>query len=131
MIVLCIAAGVTAYELANPKDNVFVNLPGFTPEEDPIEEGNSQNQEEGGTEGSGPGGSGLSSNNGGSGISFSEAKNIANNNIMQEGHYAGEPTLNNGNWYVPVLDSEGNVKGHFEIDSNTGQIIGGAGGVAD
>ncbi|MDR2967951.1 MAG: endoglucanase [Methanobacteriaceae archaeon] len=120
IIVLCIAAGVTAYGLINPKDNIFTNLPGFNLDEDSSIEGDSQNI---GGGGSGNGGSG--SNSGGSGISSSKAKNITNDHIAVEGHYAGNPrTLSNGNWYVPIHDNNGNIVSGLEIDSKTGKVIG-------
>jgi hypothetical protein len=130
MIVLCIAVGVTAYGLANPTDNVFTSLPGFTPEDD----SNNGDSLDTGDDGSGAGGSGAGgsspNSSDGSGISSFEAKNIANNHIDQKGYYAGNPTLNNGNWYIPILDPEGNHRGFLEIDSITGEVIGGAGGVS-
>jgi len=123
IIVLCIAAGVTAYGLANPEENVFMNLSGFTPEEDLTTDRDTQNT---GGEGRGSGSSGTGSNRGGvSGISSSQANNIANDHIAEEGHYAGTPsTLDNGNWYVPVLDPNGNIVSGFEIDSTSGTVIG-------
>jgi hypothetical protein len=125
VIVLCIAAGVTAYELINPDNSIFTSLTGFTPE-DPATGGDGQgpgNNGSGGN-GAGNGGSGLN-NGGGSKISSSDARNIANNHIEMDGYSAGTPrVLNNGNWYVPVVDSHGNIVDGFEIDSRNGKMIG-------
>ncbi|MCL2156964.1 MAG: endoglucanase [Methanobrevibacter sp.] len=125
IVVLCIGAGVTAYGLINPENNIFTNLPGFNPEDsttggDDQETGNGES----GGSGSGSGGSGTNSGSG-SGISASNAKNIANNHIAAEGCYAGTPkTLDNGNWLVPVIDANGNIVDGIEIDSKNGKVIG-------
>lgn len=131
IIVLCIAGAVTGYGLTNPNDNVFTNLAGFTPTEDSATEAGDQGSGDGGSGDNGPvkvgSNKGGSSSNSGStsGVSSSQAKNIVDtNHISQEGCYAGEPTLTNGNWYVPVLDKDGNTVDTIEIDSKTGKCIG-------
>ena len=128
IIVLCIAAGVTAYGLANPEDSIFTNLSGFTPGEDSIDDGNTQNTGDGGSGANGGSGSGSNSG-GGSGVSTQEAKNIANTHILEEGCYAGNPILADGTWYIPVIDQGGNAVGEICVDAATGEVTGGAGGV--
>jgi hypothetical protein len=131
IIVLCIAAAVTAYGLTNNgEDNIFTNLASLNPTEDSATDGDGQNAGNGGS-GSGESTGGSGSNNGGnaSGISSSEAKDLVNNHyIGEEGYYAGTPKLLDGNWCVPVLDKDGVVKGEIWIDAKTGENIGGAGG---
>lgn len=131
IIVLGIAGAVTAYGLTNHDDNIFTNLAGFTPTEDSATDDGVQatgNGKSGDTGSSGSGsyiGGSDSTGGSASGISSSEAKNIAIKHIAEEGCYAGSPkTLDNGNWYVPVLDKEGNIVNGFEIDSKTGEFIG-------
>ncbi len=71
--------------------------------------------------------------NGGSNvkISVTKAKSIAQDNIQVTGAVAGTPKLitRNGKqiYIVPVIVN-GITKGEFEIDAQTGDIIGGAGG---
>jgi len=127
VIVLCIAAGVTAYGLINPENNIFTNLPGFNPN-DPSTGGDGPGPGNGGSGGSGPGNGGSGGSgpgNGGSGITAFEAKNIANKHIGADDCSAGTPRiLDNGNWIVPVIDKHGNVVDGIEIDSKNGKVIG-------
>lgn len=127
VIVLCIAGAVTAYGLANPEDNIFTNLAGFTPEEDSATDDGVEDTGEGGAGDNGPikGGSsevGSGSISGStSGLSSSEALQIATDGIEVPGCYPGNPEkLENGNWYVPVLNSNGEIVDGFEIDYKTG-----------
>ena len=127
IIVLCIAAAVTAYGIANKENNIFTNLTGFTPTEDPTTNDNLQGIGNGGSGDGGSGKEGLaggSDSNEGSGseISYLRALEIAKEGIKVHGCSPGDPKkLTNGNWYVPVLnDSNGEVVDGFEIDYKTG-----------
>lgn len=128
IIVLCIAAAVTAYGLTNNENNIFTNLTGFTPTEDLTTGDDVQGTGNGGSENGGSGKEGLSvgssSNSGsGSGISYSGALEIAREGIEVFGCYPGDPEkLSNGNWYVPVINSsDGMIVNGFEIDYKTGK----------
>jgi len=65
-------------------------------------------------------------------ISPSEAQKIANTYINSSGAAAGTPKLDNQSgklvYIVPVIDNGTNV-GEIDIDAQTGQNLGGAGGV--
>jgi len=73
------------------------------------------------------------SGNGGSNVKITQvqAKSIAQESIEEPGATAGIPklvTINGTKIYiVPVMDNSKQV-GEFEIDAQTGKIIGGAGG---
>lgn len=142
IIVLCIAGGVTAYQVLNPDNGVFSNLQGFTPSESEDssvsdsgsdstgtgESGDSNGQSSGSSgsvnSGSGGSGNGGSRSSGSSGISSNTAKEIATKYIAEAGAYAGTPEkISNGNWVVPIFDKDGNRMGGAEIDSK-GNYIG-------
>lgn len=133
IVVLCIAGGVTAYQVLNPNDSVFSNLEGFTPSETvdtSVSEGEGESTGGGSSDGSASSNGGSSSNgngggsSGGSGIASSEAKQIATKYIGEPGAYAGTPKKSsNGNWIVPIYDKNGNLMGGAEIDSK-GNYIG-------
>jgi hypothetical protein len=124
LIVLCIASGVTAYGILNPEENLFTNLVSFTPSDNPSNEENGEDTGDG--SGKSRSNSGTQSNGGSSGISSVEAKNIASDCIKEQGCYAGNPKIldYSGNWYVPVLDNDGNTVDGIEIDFKTGEVIG-------
>ena len=64
-------------------------------------------------------------------ISASEAKTIAQKSIAEPGATAGEPKLVNTDgtliYVVPVLQNGKNV-GEIDVDAQTGEVVGGAGG---
>ena len=125
IIVLCIAAAVTAYGLTNNEDSIFTNLTGFTPTDDQTTNDDVQGTGTGESSDniSGRGG-GFNLNNGdGSGVSYERALEIARDGIGVSGCYPGDPErLSNGNWYVPVINSSnGKIVSGFEIDYKTGQ----------
>ena len=145
IIVLCIAAGVTAYSLTNDGDNIFTNLQGVTPESgddagsndlgllaDTQVNGNgaSGGTSSGGSGGSSSGGSGGgSSGGGGSGggssiyIPPKQAQKIASGYVSQSGCYVGTPYISNGMYYCPVFDKAGNKVDCIVLNAKTGAFI--------
>ena len=147
IIVLCIAAGVTAYSLTNDSDNIFTNLQGITPESgddaglgdtglfaDGQANGNGATSGTGssgsGGGGSGGGGSGGGgSGGGGSGgggssyISPTQAKNIAKGYVGQSGCYIGTPYISGKYYYCPVFDKTGAKVDCIVLDAKTGAFI--------
>lgn len=138
IIVLCIAAGVTAYGLINDSNNVFNDLSGFTPDE----KGNTGigNNSTGGNgtgiTGNGTNsGSGSANSSGSSGSSSSsttkhnispeKAKKIAEN-AGWEGSWCYSVKYNSHGYYTCLLkDSKGNT-GYALVGSGTGRILEGA-----
>lgn len=148
IIVLAIAAGVTAYGLTNDSNTVFNDLSGFTPGSTgdtgignlTNSSGNSGSASSGGSgagsgsgtgsgSGSGTGsgsGSGSSSSGGSSGptISASQAKSIAASQIEEPGWHIGTVTYNSGGYYVcTVVDGSGTNHGTILVGSGTGRIL--------
>ena len=133
IIVLCIAAGVSAYGILNPEANIM-NLPGFTSDSsnDLSSDGDGFGNGSVG-DGTGDTGSGVSgstsegvSNHGSSGsnmISSTQAKTIATGAISEEGCSAGTPTKSGNTWIVPVLDENGTQVDGIQIGAD-GTIIG-------
>jgi len=132
IIVLCIAAGVTAYGIINP-DNSVLNLPGYTSDtgstgSDSGDTGKTTTDT--GSSGSGSGSSG-GSNNGGSGgrsvethdgMTITKAKQIATDAIEEPGAYAGTPYWDESTnqWIVLVYDKNGNQIDGIGVDPKTG-----------
>ena len=122
IIVLCIAAGVTAYGLSNPDDNVFSNLAG-------LDGGGSDGLGNNTTRSNSTSGSGSGSASSGSGQGSSstpsttknpnvnkpkptpltEVKDAAKSFIKEPGCYPGTPVEQPPGWYVPVLNQAGDV----------------------
>ncbi len=148
IIVLAIAAGVTAYGLTNDSNTVFNDLSGFTPGSTgdtgignlTNSSGNSGSASSGGSgagsgtgtgsgSGSGTGsgsGSGSSSSGSSSGpnISPSQAKSIAASQIEEPGWHIGTVTYNSGGYYVcTVVDGSGTNHGTILVGSGTGRIL--------
>lgn len=147
IIVLCIAAGVTAYSLTND-DNVFTDLEGITPESSDDgglgDNGVGNTTEDMGTNvetsGSGSGtGSGTGSGSGsGSGggkvhpkptptptyISKSKAISIASSCVQQPGCSVKTATLSGSSYYCYVYDADGNQVDCIVIDAKSGAVIG-------
>ena len=148
IIVLAIAAGVTAYGLTNDSNTVFNDLSGFTPGSTgdtgignlTNSSGNSGSASSGGSgagsgsgtgsgSGSGTGsgsGSESSSSGGSSGptISASQAKSIAASQIEEPGWHIGTVTYNSGGYYVcTVVDGSGTNHGTILVGSGTGRIL--------
>ena len=135
IIVLCIAAGVSAYDITNPESNI-VSLLGFTPSDsgdgqeittdgvsgDGI---STDTGSQGGSGVSGSGGSGNSGGSGSSGISASKAKTLASPYITEG--TAGTPYKSGGLWIVPIMVN-GTQKGAIYINATTGANEGGEGG---
>lgn len=145
IIVLCIAAGVAAYGLSNPDNNLFSDLASISDDgtsgsgsgignntTNPsnthgagVGSGSGSGSGSGVSGGSGSGsgsGSGGGSSSGGSTIkiSQSQAKAIAQSHILQEGWYAGTPVYRTGFWYVPVYDTDGNTVDSIAVNARTG-----------
>lgn len=149
IIVLCIAAGVTAYGLTNDSNAVFNDLSGFTPDA----QGNTGigNNSTNGTEGTGVAGTGASSGTGGTGsastgtssssssgsssgssgstvkhnISPERAKQIAAN-AAWSGAWCYSVKYNSGGYYTCLLkDDKGNT-GYALVGSGTGRILEGS-----
>ena len=152
IIVLAIAAGVTAYGLTNDSNTVFNDLSGFTPGSTgdtgignvTNSSGNSGGASSGGSgassgagtgsgSGSGTGsgsGSGSGSGAGSSGsssgptISASQAKSIAASQIEEPGWHIGTVTYNSGGYYVcTVVDGSGTNHGTILVGSGSGRIL--------
>ncbi|MDR1721963.1 MAG: endoglucanase [Methanobrevibacter sp.] len=136
IIVLCIAAGVTAYGIINP-DNSIINLPGYTPDtgstgSDSGDAGKTTTDTGTGGSSSGSGSGSNGGNNGGSGggssvvthdgMTNTKAKEIATNAIEEPGAYAGTPYWDAEDhlWIVPVLDKNGNQVDGIGVDPKTG-----------
>ena len=137
IIVLCIAAGVSAYNITNPESNIFT-LPGFTPSDSgdtggiDTADGNGINNEAENTDTGSSGVSGSSSGvsnsgssrSGGSssqnGMTASQAKQIITGAIAQEGAYAGTPQWDSSisMWVAKVYDKNGTVVDSIGVDSN-------------
>ncbi|WP_297899100.1 endoglucanase [Methanobrevibacter sp.] len=134
IIVLCIAAGVTAYSVTNPDNSIF-SLPGYTPDSSSSDSGSNgvgdvNGTNSGGSSSSSSDSSSGSSNNGGSssggnsqsygGMTASEAKQIAQNAIEEPGAYAGNAQWDSSiqMWVVKVYDQDGNVVDGIGVDTN-------------
>jgi len=146
IIVLCIAAGVTAYSITNPEGSIF-SLPGYTPSDtsgsgdlntggDGANNGSADNNSgsTGGSSGSGgssssggsgngnPGGS--NSGSGGSnvhiGMTSSQAQAIINSAVGEPGAHAGTATWNSGlnMWVAKIYDKDGNVVDSIGVDAS-------------
>lgn len=142
VIVLCIAAGVTAYGLTSDNNDVFNDLAGFTPDEQGNTGiGNNSTGLEGTDSGTGTGdgvtgtgsassGSYSSSSSSSSSsthhnISPERAKQIATN-AGWEGSWCYSVEYNPGGYYTCLLkDKKGNT-GYVLVGSGTGRILEGA-----
>lgn len=140
IIVLCIAAAVTAYGITNSENPIFSGLSSMSANDNDAENGIGNNTvtESGNTisttSGSGSGSSSSSSSgsgsNSGSGggshseskthISYSEAKSIVNNAIEVDGCYAGKGSYSKGYWYFTVYDANGNDVDYISVNDNNG-----------
>ena len=126
IIVLCIAAAVTAYGLTNNDDAIFsdlANMGSSDSGDDGI--GDSGGSSSGGSSsgGSGGGSGGGGSGGGGSGsITQAAAKQIAQKHISQAGCTAGTPYLRGNEWKVPVYDSHGNQVDTISVNRYTGAV---------
>ncbi|KZX15988.1 hypothetical protein [Methanobrevibacter curvatus] len=135
IIVLSIAAGVTAYGVMSPSgDNIFSNLQmnpdsddsGDTPATD-TGSGNSSTETNGnggssrnsGSSGNGGSGSGIVTHDG---MTNNKAKEIAQAHIEVEGASAGTPYWNSEykEWIVPVIKN-GKQIAAISVDPKTGQ----------
>lgn len=141
IIVLCIAGGVTAYSITNPKGEVS-NLLGYIPTDNnnPDDGSSSVNGVNNGFSSNGGGNSSGGNGNGGNsgsstkkgssnkgnvnpthnGIIASQAKSIAQGAIEEEGAYVGTPYWDSfmSMWVVKVYDKNGNVVGGIGVDAN-------------
>ena len=134
IIVLCIAAAVTAYGLTNNDDAIFsdlANMGSSDSGDDGIGDssgGSSNGASSSGGSGSGSsrGGSGGGSGSGGGGdskgITQAGAKEIAQKHISQAGCTAGVPYLRGNEWKVPVYDSHGNQVDTISVNRYTGAV---------
>lgn len=139
IIVLCIAAGVTAYSVTNPDNSIF-SLPGYTPDSSSSDAGSSgvgdvngtNNNNNNGASNSG-GSSGSSSNSGGStngnsgsggdssqgGMTASQAKQIAQNSIKEPGASVGAPHWDSSiEMWVMKIYKDGKVIDAIGVESN-------------
>lgn len=68
--------------------------------------------------------SGSNSNSGGNShstqLSYSAAKAIADDSVLEEGCYAGEGYHSHGYWIFPVYDADGNQIDAIGVDDTTG-----------
>ena len=137
VIVLCIAAGVTAYGLTNDSNTVFNDLSGFTPDEQGNTGiGNNSTGLEGANSGTGTGtssGSGTGSSSSSSSSSSSEKHNVSPEKAKKiaegagwEGSWCYSVEYNSGGYYTCLLkDKKGNT-GYVLVGSGTGKILEGA-----
>lgn len=55
-------------------------------------------------------------------ISNTQAQEIANNHIKEEGVYTGTPRLSNNVWFIPIYNSEGTQVDTFTVNIHTGKV---------
>ena len=133
VIVLCIAAGVTAYGLTNDSNTVFNDLSGFTPDEQGNTGiGNNSTGLDGtGATGTGTGtssGSGASSSSSSSehhNISPEKAKKIAEAEGW-EGSWCYSVKYNSHGYYTCLLKDAKGRTGYVLVGSGTGTVLEGA-----
>ena len=137
IIVLCIAAGVTAYSLTND-DNVFTDLEGITPDSgDDGGLGDNGVSNTTGDIGTSVESSGSGSGSGGGNvhpkpnpkptpnyISKSKAMGIASSCVEQPGCSVKTASLSGGSYYCYVYDADGNQVDCIVIDAKTGAVLG-------
>ena len=147
VIVLCIAAGVTAYGLTNDSNTVFNDLSGFTPDEQGntgignnstgLEGiGNNSTGLEGADSGTGTGtssGSGTGSSSSSSSSSSSEKHNVSPEKAKKiaegagwEGSWCYSVKYNSGGYYTCLLKDAKGRTGYVLVGSGTGTILEGA-----
>ena len=138
VIVLCIAAGVTAYGLTNDSSTVFNDLSGFTPDEQGNTGiGNNSTGLEGTDSGTGTG-TGSSSGTGSSTSSSSSSSSSTKHNVSPEkakkiaeaegweGSWCYSVKYNSHGYYTCLLkDSKGRT-GYVLVGSGTGTVLEGA-----
>ena len=165
IIVLCIAAAVTAYGITNSDNPIFSDLSSMGANDDAgngignstslnngsssvatTDSGSSSTGSGSSSSGSSSGGSssgssssgtssssGSSSSGSGSGssssssssskstqLSYSSAKSIASDAILEEGCYAGSGYYSGGYWYFTVYDANGNAVDSIAVNDATG-----------
>lgn len=146
IIVLCIAAGVTAYGLTNDSNTVFNDLAGFTPDASGdtgignnstngtgtigtgTASGGSSSGSSGSSYSSGSSSSG-SSGSGGHAVSPERAKQLAASAARSggwTGAYCTSATYNSGGYYYCVLRDDAGNTGYALIGSGTGRLLEGA-----
>lgn len=133
IIVALIGVAAAGYQISSTTPGLWQPTDPANPQEQQSTGQSSQQsiQTQSGTQGGTSGGS--QSGNGGSNVKITpgQAKSIAQKSIEEPGVTAGTPELvtRNGTkiYIVPVMDNSKQV-GEFEIDAQTGKIIGGAGG---
>lgn len=142
VIVLCIAAGVTAYGLTNDSNNVFNDLAGFTPDD----QGNTGiGNNSTGLEGTGSSGTDYATGTGGSSVSSSSSSSSSSSPSSSSGHnvspekakkiaesagwegsWCYSVKYNSGGYYTCLLkDDKGNT-GYVLVGSGTGRVLEGA-----
>ena len=160
IIVLCIAAAVTAYGITNSDNPLFSNLSSMGANANSgngignnttLSNGSSVATTSGSSASSGSGDSGSSSGSSSSGssyssdssssssssssdssssssdsgssgtqLSYSTAKAIASDSILEEGCYAGGGYYSDGYWIFNIYDEDGNVVGTIGVNDATG-----------
>ena len=137
VIVLCIAAGVTAYGLTNDSNTVFNDLSGFTPDEQGNTGiGNNSTGLEGADSGTGTGtssGSGTGSSSSSSSSSSSEKHNVSPEKAKKiaegagwEGSWCYSVEYNTDGYYTCLLKDKKGRTGYVLVGSGTGRILEGA-----
>ena len=139
VIVLCIAAGVTAYGLTNDKNTVFNDLSGFTPDEQGntgignnstgLDSTGASGTGSGTSSGSGSGSSSQSSSSSSSSehhnISPEKAKKIAEAEGW-EGSWCYSVKYNSHGYYTCLLKDAQGRTGYVLVGSGTGTVLEGA-----
>lgn len=137
VIVLCIAAGVTAYGLTNDSNTVFNDLSGFTPDEQGNTGiGNNSTGLEGTDSGTGTGtssGSGTGSSSSSSSSSSSTKHNVSPEKAKKIAEGAGwdgcwcySVKYNSHGYYTCLLKDAKGRTGYVLVGSGTGTVLEGA-----
>ena len=161
IVVLCIAAAVTAYGITNSDNPIFSDLSSMGANDNTgnglgnnttlnnnsgssvaTTDGSSSSADSGsgssdsyssGSSSSGSSGSSSSSSSGSSSssdsgsdsgsstqMSYSTAKSIANDAVLEDGCYAGSGYYSNGYWIFTIYDADGNAVDSIGVNDATG-----------
>ena len=155
IVVLCIAAAVTAYGITNSDNPIFSDLSSMGANDNTgnglgnnttlnntgssvattdgsssstgSESGSSDSYSSGSSSsGSSSGSSSSSSSGSDSGsssntqMSYSTAKSIANDAVLEDGCYAGSGYYSNGYWIFTIYDADGNAVDSIGVNDATG-----------
>ena len=144
IIVLCIAAAVTAYGITNTDNPIFSSLSGMGADDgngignnttlsvnnsstttagsgSQVSNGGSSSGGSSSSSGSSSGGSSSSSGRSSSPqLSYASAKAIASDAVEEPGCYAGSGYYSGGAWHFTIYDANGNAVDSITVDDSTG-----------